>query len=111
MEEKIDDGTLSFLNIDISKDTRHFNCDVTTQSKIVNKTFYVIDFITDMKTKHGDGRYLVKIRTDLNQSDSESKKFFTNSNEIKLILNKIKEMDKFPRRVTLKSNGNIYFFE
>lgn len=78
---------------------------------MVNTTFYIIDFISNIKTKYGDGRMLIKIKQNLEQSDIDSKKFFTNSNEIKLILEKVKEMNKFPRKVTMRSLGNKYFLE
>jgi hypothetical protein len=111
MKEKEDDGTLAFLDIDISNETRYFNCDVITQQKIINTSFYIIDFIEDVKTKHGVGRMVVKIKMNLEDNDSESKKFFTNSNDIKLVLTKVKEMGKLPRKVKMCVRGNNYFLE
>lgn len=37
---KEDDGTLAFLNIPRDENSRSFNCDETTQSKLVNTTFW-----------------------------------------------------------------------
>jgi hypothetical protein len=112
MENKIeDDGSLACLNIDVAAETRQFNCAIVAQQKIVNTTFYVLDIIDKVKTKHGDDRMLVKIKTKLEQPDSEALKFFTNSNEIKLVLEKVKNMDKLPRKVTLRGIGNKYFLE
>ena len=37
--------------------------------------------------------------------------FFTGSSDILYVLKKIKEMNKFPRKVTLRGNGNRYYFE
>lgn len=36
MEQKVDDGSLAFLNIPRDENNRSFNCDETSQSKIVN---------------------------------------------------------------------------
>lgn len=36
---KEDDGSLAFLNIPRDENSRSFNCDETTQSKLVNTTF------------------------------------------------------------------------
>ena len=42
---KTDDGSLAFLNIPRDEKSRSFNCDETTQSKLVNTSFWVCDFI------------------------------------------------------------------
>ena len=44
---KEDDGSLAFLNIPRDENSRSFNCDETTQSKLVNTTFWVVDFIEE----------------------------------------------------------------
>lgn len=53
MEEnkKPDDGSLAFLNIPRDESNRSFNCDETTQSKLVNTSFCVCDFIEDVPTR------------------------------------------------------------
>ena len=112
----IDDGSLGFLQIPRDENSRSFNCDETTQSKLVNTTFWVVDFIEDVQTKFSKakgtkGQTLVKIKPERDSPESEAKKFFTGSADILYILKKIKEMNKFPRRVTLRGNGNRYYFE
>lgn len=42
--QKTDDGSLAFLNIPRDGSSRSFNCDETTQSKLVNTSFWVTDF-------------------------------------------------------------------
>jgi len=112
MENNIeDDGGLACLGIDITSETRHFNCSVITQQKLTNTSFYVLDFIENVKTKHGDDRMLVKIKKNLEDGETDSLKFFTNSQDIKLILLKVKEMNKLPRKVTMRALGNKYFLE
>ena len=111
-----DDGSLAFLNIPRDENSRSFNCDETTQSKLVNTTFWVVDFIEEVptrfsKAKGNKGQTLVKIKKDIDSSEVDAKKFFTGSTDILYVLKKIKELNKFPRRVTLRANGNRYFFE
>lgn len=113
---KEDDGSLAFLKIPRDENNKCFNCEKTTQSKLVNTSFWVIDFIEDVPTKFSkakgtDGQTLVKIKINLNDPESEARKFFTGSSDILYILKKIKELDKFPRKVTLRNSGNRYYFE
>ena len=117
MRETIeDDGTLGFLNIPRDANSRSFNCSETTQSKLVNTTFWVVDFIEEVptrfsKSKGTKGQTLVKIKPQKDSPESEARKFFTGSADILYICQKIRELDKFPRRVTMRSNGNRFYFE
>lgn len=116
MEERIDDGSLDFLQIPRDENCRSFNCDETTQSKLVNTTFWVFDFIEDVQAKFSKqkgtrGQTLVKIKPHKDSPESDAKKFFTGSSDILYILKKIKELGKFPRKVTLRGNGNRFYFE
>lgn len=111
-----DDGSLAFLRIPRDESSRSFNCDETTQSKLVNTTFWVVDFIEEdptrfSKSKGTKGQTLVKIKMSKDDLESNAKKFFTGSSDILYVLKKIKELKAFPRRVTLRSNGNRYYFE
>ena len=45
-----DDGSLNFLNIERNKDCREFNCRVITQQELVNREFYLVDFLRDVQT-------------------------------------------------------------
>lgn len=84
-----DDGSLSFLAIKPNEQNKHFNGREVTQQSLINMTFWIVDYVKDVKTKYGDGRYLVKGKNDLNDTESQSFKFFTNSQDIKYILDKI----------------------
>lgn len=111
-----DDGSPAFLRIPRDESSRSFNCDETTQSKLVNTTFWVVDFIEEVptrfsKSKGTKGQTLVKIKMSKDDLESNAKKFFTGSSDILYVLKKIKELKAFPRRVTLRSNGNRYYFE
>lgn len=99
------------MNIQPDPSNKHFNCPETTQQKLINLSFWVIDYIDDVKTKFGENRYLVKIKFNQDDPESEAKKFFTNSSEIKYVLDKIKELGAFPRRVTMRAAGSRYYFE
>ncbi len=114
--ENRDDGSLAFLNIPRDESSRSFNCDETTQSKLVNTTFWVVDFIEDVptkfsKTKGTSGQTLVKIKPRVDSSEMEAKKFFTGSADILYVLREVKKRSAFPRRVTLRGNGNRYWLE
>lgn len=113
MEDRLreDDGSLDFLRIPPDEANKHFNCPETTQQKLTNLTFWVCDYIDGIKTKFGTDRVLVKIKMNRDDKESEARKFFTNSQEIKYVLGKIRELDAFPRRVTMKAAGTRYYFE
>lgn len=111
MEQKQDDGSLSFLAIQPDEKNRHFNCPETNQQKLINLSFWVVDYLDEVKTKFGNNRFLVKIKFNLDDGEGEARKFFTNSTEIKYVLGKIKEMNAFPRKVTMKASGTRYFLE
>ena len=105
-----DDGSLAFLQIEPDADNKHFNCSEITQQKLINLSFWVIDFLDDVKTKFGTGRFLVKIKFNKEDPDKDARKFFTNSQEIKYILGKIKERNAFPRKVNYAGFGNKVLF-
>lgn len=114
--EKTDDGTLAFLNIPRDESSRSFNCEETTQSKLVNTTFWVCDFIEEVPTRFSKqkgtkGQTLVKIKPDREGTESTARKFFTGSADILYICKEIKKRNAFPRRVTMRGNGNRYWFE
>ena len=107
-----DDGSLGCLNIPVDRGLKRFNAKPITQQELVNRAFWVVDYFSDVPTKYGKDKYLVHIKFDLagEESDENSRKFFTGSADIKYILDKLREMDKFPRRVTLRIQGNRYYF-
>ena len=57
-----DDGSLACLKIPEDKSNKHFNCPETTQQKLINLSFWIMDYLDDVKTKFGSNRYLVKIK-------------------------------------------------
>ena len=105
----------SELNIkkeSVSKDGQKFY-DVPTVSCgfLVGRSIVVKDFQEGVKTKNGDGRFVVLIM----EGDHDCK-FLTNNPRLKDVLTQCREQDAFPFRATLKSralNGNKidYYFE
>lgn len=69
--------------------------------EIVNNEIEIYDYEKDVKTKHGDHRYLVSFRE---KQTKEFCKFFTDSEELKAILDKVAEMeDGFPFETVIRS--------
>lgn len=105
----------SELNIrkeSVSRDGQVFY-DVPTVSCgfLVGRSIVVKDFQEGVKTKNGDGRFVVLIE----EGDHDCK-FLTNNPRLKDVLLQCREQEAFPFRATLKSralNGNKidYYFE
>lgn len=113
---KADDGSLAFLQIPRDANSRSMQGDEVKQSKIVNTSFWVFDFLEDIPTRFSKqkgtpGQTLVQIRPRKDSAESEARKFFTGSQDILYILREIKKRDAFPRKVTLRSSGNRFWFE
>lgn len=105
-----DDGSLDFLKIPADETNKHFNCPETTQQKLINLTFGSATTSRE-ENEVRENRTLVKIKMNRDDHDRDARKFFTNSREIKYVLAKIREMDKFPRRVTMRASGTRYYLE
>ena len=111
-----DDGSLAFLKIPRDENSRSLPGDEIKQSKIVNTSFWVFDFLEDIPTRFSkqkgtSGQTLVQIRPRKDNPDSEAQKFFTGSTDILYVLREIKKRKAFPRKVTLRANGNRFYFE
>ena len=106
-----DDGSLSFLRLPKAEGRKSFHCDKMTQQQLVNREFWILDYDKDVKTKYGNDKYIVFIKFNLNDDDTKARKFFTGSSEIKGVLDMVRERNAFPRRVTLRMEGNNYWIE
>lgn len=111
-----DDGSLAFLNIPRNENSRSFNRKEVSQSKLVNTSFWLIDFMEDIparfsRQKGTKGQTLVLVKQNIEDPESEAMKFFAGSQDILCILQEIKKRDAFPRKVTMRGNGNRYFVE
>ena len=106
---------LSELNIERDKTNKSFDCPEIRQSALVNREFYIIDWVDGIKTKFSrsdsDGRALVLVKFRIDDPDSEARKFFTNSRRIKYTLTQVSERGAFPLHVTLRGYGNNFYIE
>lgn len=97
------DFGLTFVAADGKK---RFDCNSYPLGELQNEAIIVQDFESGVKTKEGDGRYVVHFR--FRSSDKEGK-FFTNSEELKQMLDRISDMeDGFPFATVIRrtSFGN-----
>jgi len=78
---------------------KRFKGAVISIRELVNLPIVVHDFETGIKTEQGEDRCIVQI-----ELEGDMRKFFTNSEEMKNILQQIREMpDGFPFETTIKS--------
>lgn len=89
---------------------KRFEGNLTPLSNLQNCKITVVDFETDIKTKQGDGRYVVQY-----EMEGQKGKFITASDEMKNILDQIKEMGELPfetviRREIFGGNKTKYNF-
>ena len=78
---------------------KRFAGEVVSIRELVNLPIVINDFETGVKTSQGEDRCVVAIEV-----DGKLKKFFTNSEEMKNILQQVSEMpDGFPFETTIKS--------
>lgn len=106
-----DDGSLAFLNIAPDETNKHFNCPETTQQQLINRSFWLCDYIKGQRTKYGEDRYIVLVKFNKDDKMADSRKFFTNSRDIKYVLDQIKQRNAFPRHVTMRASGTRYYLE
>lgn len=111
VENGIDDGSLSFLGIGPNPDgNRFYHCKRVKQSQLTDKTFWVHGYSDVTETKYGPGRVVVLVGREHNSPEEQCAKFFSNSSGVKYILRKIKELNAFPRKVTLKKDDYGQFY-
>lgn len=100
----------SELGITVQDDRKIFNCQQVSITDILNSEIEVIDFLTAVRTQHGEGRYLVHFRY---VENGEEGKFFTNSQNLKSVLDKIQSED-LPFITVIKAakcgKGKLYQF-
>lgn len=76
---------------------KRFEGNLTPLGNLQNCKVTIIDFETDIKTKQGDGRYVVQY-----ELDGQKGKFITASEEMKNILDQIKAMNELPFETVIK---------
>ena len=87
-----------------------FAVPVISIEEVINCEIEVLDFEANVKTRHGDGRFIVKVRF-----EGIERKFFTNAAPIKDALNQISK-ENFPFATTIKQQrfgtgaGKTFYF-
>lgn len=76
---------------------KRFEGNLTPLGNLQNCKVTILDFETDIKTKQGEGRYVVQY-----EMDGQKGKFITASEEMKNILDQIKEMGELPFETVIK---------
>ncbi|OAV68102.1 hypothetical protein Barb6XT_01166 [Bacteroidales bacterium Barb6XT] len=79
---------------------KRFDRSLTPLSNLQNCEITVLDFETEIKTKEGEGRYVVQY--ELNGAKA---KFITNSEEMKSILDQIRELKELPFKATIRQQA------
>lgn len=80
----------SELGITPADGRKIFNCQKVSITDILNREIEVREFLPDVKTKHGEGRYIIHFA--LTDGTGEGK-FFTNSQMLKDALGQVKPED------------------
>lgn len=97
------------LGIKVEDSRKIFNCQQVSITDILNSEIEVIDFLPDVKTAHGEGRYLVHFTG----AQTGEGKFFTNSQSLKSALDQVRAED-FPFLTVIKATkcgkGKIFQF-
>lgn len=105
----VDDGSLACLNLGTDKERKFFSCPAKKQMDLVGRTFWVLEYFGGLQSKDGKEKYIFKAK--FNLEDAEEFKVWTGSSEVFMVLDKLGELNLFPRRVTLRqrSRGGFYF--
>jgi len=90
-------------------DKNIFNVPVVSIEDVANVEIEVLDFEANVKTRHGEGRYILKVKF-----EGIERKFFTNAAPIKQALEQINKND-LPFKTTIKtqkfgSNKKTFYF-
>jgi len=108
--KNFDDGSLAYLGIKPNEREMFFDCPEISVNDLIDRKFWIVDYLEDVKTRYGK-RYLVKIKFNKDDDDSKARKFFTNSFDIKSVLSQIRELNAFPRKVTMRISGLRTYLE
>lgn len=76
---------------------KRFEGNLTSLGTLQNLDVIILDFETDIKTKEGEGRYVVQY-----EKDGIKGKFITNSEEMKNILDQVRAADALPFKTTIR---------
>ena len=87
---------------------KEFSQTSITLRQLTNRSVIVLDFETDIRTKEGEGRYIVVVRI---KDNDEERKFFTNNEKMKKALDFAQEKGMLPFETVIKADGGYgYMF-
>ena len=87
---------------------KEFSQTSITLRQLTNRSVIVLDFETDIRTKEGEGRYIVVVRI---KDNDEERKFFTNNEKMKKALDFAREKGMLPFETVIKADGGYgYMF-
>lgn len=98
------------MGINTLENRNVFTVPVISIEEVTNCEIEVLEYEASVKTRYGDGRYIVKIK-----HEGIERKFFTNATPIKEALDRIPKQD-FPFIATIKQqrfgsgSGKTFFF-
>ena len=86
---------------------KEFSAAKISLREIVNETVTITDFETGIKTREGEERYVVLLKSD----KYGERKFFTNNDKMKKALDMAKEKNLLPFDTVIKADGGYgYMF-
>lgn len=86
---------------------KEFSAHKVSLREITNEPLTVLDFETDIKTREGEGRYVVLVSSE----KTGERKFFTNSDKMKKALDMAREKQMIPFDTVIKADGGYgYMF-
>jgi len=100
----------SEFNINTLENKNIFAVPIISIEETTNCEIEILDFESGVKTRHGDGRCIVKIKM-----EGIERKFFTNAAPIKEALSQVQKQD-FPFLATIKQqrfgsgSGKTFYF-
>ena len=81
---------------------KRFNCSHMTLGQIANRPIEILEFEKDIKTRFGDSRYVVLFHF---VGEVTEYKFYTDSEEMKSLLDQMEERKAFPVETTIKQQA------
>lgn len=100
----------SDFNINTLENKHIFAVQVISIEELTNCEVEILDYEANVKTRHGEGRYIVKVNF-----EGVERKFFTNATPIKEALEQIPK-NEFPFTTTIKQqrfgsgSGKTFYF-
>lgn len=73
-EPAFDDGSLACLGINTDTRRKMFTCPAKSQTELVGKTFWIVDYFANIEGKDGQEKYIFKAKWNLTDPDCMTQK-------------------------------------